>query len=447
MQIENGKAESEKRAGAVSHGSGRFQFSIFSFQSAPVSKLRFFGDLTLSRALSGALSAKLATKAPLRGVLRNTFSMRASLAVALVLACSRGACADTVQTAGARLTGDTTPREGGILVGGATVPIGEVMNVVRDTGANTIGASQAVRTTNGEIWYCSIQGLETNTLMVRGNLFGARAFGTEAVATLDFSRQNVPATMGRRGLLYREKGDPIPGTILWIREGTLAIDCPLGVLPVPRQGVIRYQFSEPVSSVPRGGEDEVGLIDGSVFRGRLSVSSNGVTLTHAALGELSAPWAATRYLLRSPPELTRLGLPAAGDSEVHGPTGAHAAPRLLDYRTGLEPRQPAQDCLTAVRMAPVTAARYRLQERKGRTAWFRAVVAPVPECRGDVRISLHVAGATIFERTLLNTNDPVMVSAELPPGEELTIKTDFGGKLLYPCGADWEDPCVVFRKE
>jgi hypothetical protein len=98
-------------------------------------------------------------------------------------------------------------------------------------------------------------------------------------------------------------------------------------------------------------------------------------------------------------------------------------------------------------MQPVTVARYRLPKREGRKAWFHAVAAPVPECRGDVRISLAVAGASVGERTLTATNEPVTLSIELPPGEELTIQTDFGGKLLYPCGVDWRDPCVVFRKE
>jgi hypothetical protein len=248
-------------------------------------------------------------------------------------------------------------------------------------------------------------------------------------------------------VLYREKGEPIPGNLLWLRESVMAIDSPLGVLPVPQQGAIRYLFRDPVSGFPRDGEDELGLIDGSVFRGRLSASSNGMALAHATLGAMSVSWAAVRYIQRSPPVLTRLGLPPAGDTEVHGPAGPPAAPRLLDYRTGAERREPAPLCLTAVRMQPVTVARYRLQGREGRKAWFHAVAAPVPECRGDVRISLQVAGATAYERTLLCTNSPVAVSIDLPAGEELTIKVDFGGKLLYPCGVDWQDPCVVFRKE
>lgn len=355
--------------------------------------------------------------------------------------------ADTVQTAGAILAGEMIPRENTIRIAGATVLFSDVMTAVRDTGANTFSAVQVVRMTNGEIWCGSIVGLETNTLAFRGDLFGERAIGTEAVATLDFSRQVAPTVASKRGVLYREKGAAIPGTLLWIREGTLAIDCPLGVLPIPRQGVIRYQFKEPVSSVPRDGEDEIGLIDGSVYRGRLSLISNGLEVAHASLGRISIPWGAMRYLLRSPPGLTRLGLPAAGDVELRGPAGPPAAPRLIDYRTGLEPRQPSPACLTAVRMQPFTAARYRLQGREGRKAWFHAVVAPVPECRGDVRISLQVAGVTAYERTLLCTNDPVTASLDLPPGEELTIKVDFGGKLLYPCGADLRDPCVVFRKE
>jgi len=170
-------------------------------------------------------------------------------------------------------------------------------------------------------------------------------------------------------------------------------------------------------------------------------------MAHASLGAVSVPWSAVRYILRSPPGLMRLGQPAAGDVETRGPAGPPAAPSLLDYRTGLEPRQPSPACLTAVRMQPITVARHRLPGREGRKASFRAVVAPVPECRGDVRISLQVAGVTAYERTLLCTNSPVPVSVELPAGEELTIRVDFAGKLLYPCGVDWQDPCVVFRNE
>ena len=377
--------------------------------------------------------------------------MKARFVMMIGLACAWGACAvsraDTVQTAGDILAGEMIPREGGILIGGATVPLSEVLTAVRDAGANTISAAQAIRMVNGEIWCGSILGMETNAITFRGDLFGERTIGAEAVATLDFSRRIVPTAAGKRGMLYRERGEPIPGSLLWIREGTLALDCPLGVLPIPRQSVIRYQFKGPGVSIPRDGDDEVGLIDGSVFRGRLALVSNGLEVAHASLGKVSVPWAAMRYLLRSPPGLTRLGLPPAGDVEARGPAAPPAAPQLLDYRTGLEPRPPSPACVTAVRMRPITVARYRLQGREGRKAWFRAVVAPVPECRGDARISLQVTGASVYERTLLCTNDAMTVSIELPPGEDLTIKTDFGGKLLYPCGVDWRDPCVVFRKE
>ncbi len=337
--------------------------------------------------------------------------------------------------------------DGGLRIAGAAVPLSDVMTAVRDTGANTISSVQSVRMSNGEIWHGSILGLETNALSFRGDLFGERTISAESIATLDFTRRITPTAASMRGMLYREKGDPIPGTILWIRESTLAIDCPLGVLPIPRQGIIRYQFKPPAGSIPREGEDEIGLIDGSVFRGRLSPVSNGVEVGHASLGTVSVPWEALRYILRSPPGLMRLGPPAAGDVEARGPAGSPEAPRLLDYRTGLEPRQPSPVCLTAVRMLPITAARYRLQGREGRKAWFHAVATPIPESRSDVRISLRVAGATAYERTLLCTNSPVTVSIELPAGEELTLKADFGGKLLYPCGVDWQDPCVVFRKE
>ena len=404
MQIEKCKLKSANRAKAFSDGPGHFQISVSS-------------------------------------------GLRAWLAIAVGLVSARGAGADTVQTSGAMLEGTIEVRDCGMLIAGAAVPFSEVLTAVRDGGENTISAAQAIRMINGEIWCGSILGLETNGLAFRGNLFGERMIETEGIATLDFSRRIAPTAAGKRGMLYRGKGEPIPGSLLWIRESTLAIDCPLGVLPVPRQGVIRYQFKAPLSAVPRKEEDEVGLIDGSVFRGRLSLVSNGLDVAHASLGKVSVPWAAVRYLLRSSPELMRLGLPAAGDVETRGPDAPPAAPRFLDYRSGLEPRQPTPVCLTAVRMLPITVTRYRLQGREGRKAWFRAVVVPVPECRGDVRISLQVAGATAYARTLPCTNDALTVSIELPPGEDLTIKTDFDGKLLYPCVVDWQDPCVVFRRE
>lgn len=375
--------------------------------------------------------------------------MKTRCFILIGLACACGARsasrADTVQTAGNILTGVMSPREGAILIDGATVPLGEILTAVRDTGANTISAAQAIRMINGEIWCGSILGLETHALTFRGVLFGERMIETDAIATLDFSRLSAPTAAGKRGMLLRERGDPIPGSLLWIRENTLALDCPLGVLPVPRQGIIRYQFKAPLSSVSREAEDEVGLIDGSVFRGRLSVVSNGLEMAHAALGTVSIPWVAMRYLLRSSPDVMRLGLPATGDVETRGPDAPPPSLQLLDYRSDLEPRQPTAACLSAVRMRSITAARYRLQGREGRKAWFRAVVIPIPECRGDVRIGLQVAGAIIYEQTLLCTNAALTVSLELPPGEELTLKTDFGGKLLYPCGVDWQDPCVVFR--
>ncbi|MBM4143682.1 MAG: hypothetical protein FJ225_08850 [Lentisphaerae bacterium] len=323
----------------------------------------------------------------------------------------------------------------------------DVLTVIRDTGAGTISAPHTVRLANGEIWCCNIQGADSDALAVRGDLFGEGTVGLDAVASLDFSRCFDPAAAGRRGFLYREKGEPIPGSIMWIREGVIAIDCPLGVLPVPREGVVRYVLREPSGLLPVDGEDEIGLIDGSIFRGRLGLSTNGAEVTHRALGALPVPWAAVRHLMRSPPGLTRLGLPDAGEVAVRGPAGPVAPPRLVDYRSGFEPGRPAQRCLTALRMQPVTVARYRLPRREGKEAEFRAVAALVPGARSGVRIGLSVSGARVYEKTLSPSNASAEVSIELPAGDELAVEADFDGRFLYPCGVDWQDPCVLLRKE
>jgi len=406
MPIENGRREIENCGRAASDGPAAFQFSAFNVR----------------------------------------FSIL-SLAVAVGLLPARVAGADTVLTAGGRLEGETVPLENVILVGGASVPLNDVITVIRDTGAGTIGAPHAVRLANGEIWCCVIQGMESNTLAVRGDLFSECRIGLEYVASLDFSRRFDPAATGRRGLLYREKGEPIPGSIMWIKEGVIAIDCPLGVLPVPREGVVRYVLREPSGPLPSDGEDEIGLIDGSILRGSMRVSSNGVALTHRAPGAVTVPWAAVRHIMRSPPWLARLGLPAAGDVETRGPAGPPEPPRLVDYRSGFEPALPARPCLTALRMQPATVASFRLPRREGNKAELRAVAALVPGARSGVRIGLRVSGALVDEKTLSASNASAEVLVELPAGDELAIEVDFDGPILYPCGVDWQDACVVFRRE
>jgi len=372
-------------------------------------------------------------------------------AILVCLAGAWSACtasrADTIQTAGVRLEGETTVRERAILIGGSAVPLNGIIAVIRDTGANTFGALQAIRLRNGEIWRARILGLESNRLTVISDLFGRCTIGTESVAALDFSSSPDPGVLHRTGALYRTHGEPIPGTLLWIGEDMLAVDCPLGALTVPRVGTLYYLFEHDASPSAAGPDDEIGLIDGSIIHGRLSLGANGLEMTHAALGALSVPWAAVRYVRRSPPGLMRLGVPPAGDIAIRDPAGRPTAARLIDYRYDGERRPPMPSCLTAVRMQAGTVAQYRLPARKGQDSMFHAVAAPVTGCRGDVRIGLRVSGEIVYERLLAPTNAPVAVSIPLPPGDTLTIDVDFGGRILHPCGVDWRDPCVVFRSE
>ena len=104
------------------------------------------------------------------------------LALGLAMASTLGAGADTVQTVDARLEGTMEVRDGGMRIAGATLPLGEVLTAIRDAGANTISAAQAIRMINGELWCGSIVGMETNAVTFRGDLFGEHAIATETVA-------------------------------------------------------------------------------------------------------------------------------------------------------------------------------------------------------------------------------------------------------------------------
>ena len=71
------------------------------------------------------------------------------------------------------------------------------------------------------------------------------------------------------------------------------------------------------------------------------------------------------------------------------------------------------------------------------------VLVPVPGCRGDLDVRVEVSGRSVFNKALESDAQPQSLTLELPAGDELTIRVDFGGRIAYPCSADLGNAYVV----
>ncbi|MBM4041263.1 MAG: hypothetical protein FJ290_22400 [Planctomycetes bacterium] len=365
--------------------------------------------------------------------------------------------ADVVQAPGGRIEGKVAFAADGLQVGGKPVAWGDVLFVIRDPETRSIRAPEALRMASGEVWYAHVASLAAGKLKARLPLLGARELDAAAVRAVDFLPDLPPPEPGDRpGTLYREKGEPVPGVLMWIDEQRLAIDSPLGVLTLAREGLARYLFKRdvaqapsPVKAPPGAAEphDEVSLLDGSTLRGPAKPTKDGVELDHAVLGKVAVPGRMVRSVLRRPPTVAWLGemKPAAVNAV---PLIARAVPpEALEYPTlGGSRVWPGElVAIRGVRIEPKCTVTYRLPALPGQRVAFAAAVGAVEGMRGSVKLRLLAAGKTLAERDIAAGSKREPVTVEVPPNADLAIEVDFGPDQRFPCGIILGDPVVVGR--
>ena len=247
-----------------------------------------------------------------------------------------------------------------------------------------------------------------------------------------------PASRERNGALYREKGEHVPGKVLWLDGRRIAVASPLGVLEIPRRDATRYVFANGARpSPPRDGE-EVGLTDGSILHGRLTPARGSFELDHAVLGKLAIPDNALRSVVRRSSAviyLAELAPSATADPLVV----RSAAPQLVAY----PPSNGSPPWLKGVRVAPKAVLSYRLPSANGSKRLFRADLRPVPGARGDIRLRVLAGGRALMDEEL--ASHPASLSLELPSSADLAIEVDFGKRIRFPCGVTICDPHIVVR--
>jgi len=373
--------------------------------------------------------------------------MRRLWLVVLALAAACAARADVVQTPGGRVEGKVAFAAEGLQVGGKPVAWGDVLFVIRDPDGRSIRSPEALRMASGEVWYAHVASLSAGKLKARLPLLGERELDAGSVRAVDFVPDLSPPEPGDRpGTLYREKGEPVPGTLMWIDEQRLAMDSPLGVLTLSREGLARYLFKgAAAAAAPK--DDEVSLLDGSTLRGLAKPTKDGLEMDHAILGKVAVPGRMVRSILRRPAGVAWLGeLKPAAVNAV--PLIAKAVPpEALEYPDLGGSRVWPGELLAirGVRIEPKCTVTYRLPALPGQRLVFAATVGPVEGMRGGVRLRLLAAGKTLLERDVLPGSKREAVTAEVPRNAELAIEVDFGPAQRFPCGIVLGDPMVVGR--
>ncbi|MFP4056523.1 MAG: hypothetical protein ACLF0G_06620 [Candidatus Brocadiia bacterium] len=370
---------------------------------------------------------------------RGTDRRKTAHALAAALLAAGVAAGDVVHTLGRRLEGRLAFRQGAVEVADQRVGWDDVVLVLRQDRRRTLPAPHVVRLTRGEAWAAEIRELSGEALHVHLSLVGDRELELADVAALEFRPHLSRRLELRSGTLYRQAGEPIPGSLLWMEPQRLAIDSPLGVLTIQREGLLAYRFDRRAERAED--EDEVRLLDGTVLRCKATPGDNRLELDHPVLGHLAVPADAVRWVVRAHPQVRHVAGPSAWRVRTFPLIVQPAPPPEPVALPG--PQAPA--CLRGLRVEPRTVLRCTPPGGGGQPALFRARVAPLEGARGDAVLRLSAGGERLAEKTLGPDAGWERLRVELEGGKELTVEVDFGLRLRFPCGVVLGDPHFVSR--
>jgi len=369
-------------------------------------------------------------RAPRRRASFPSLLRRFVLLLAAALCAAGGARGDAlVQTRAERLHGRLAFRKDGLAVGGKAVGWDAVLFVIQD-GHRRHTAPHAVRLVSGEVWAADIVGLAVGRLDLRLPLSGECRVDQKLVAELVFAPLRADGRDGKPRTLYRQQGEPVPGTLIWIDATRIAMDSPLGVLKLSREGVVRYVVAE-AKAVPTG--DEVHLHDGSILRGPVAVADGRLTVAHAVLGTVNVPAAMVRAVVRRPKGVAYLAEQPFASVEAKPLVASGRRPERVTAPDA------SAGWLRGVRVWPNAKLAWRLPTG-GRPAALRMVLGLDEGCRGGARVRFAAAGRTLHEAKLAPGSGPKPVAFDVPAADALAVEVEFDEPVRFPCSVLLGDP-------
>ena len=339
-----------------------------------------------------------------------------------------------VRTTNGIMKGELVPRGDQLTIGGRVVPLQSLLSM-RNAGAAAGSSLGGIRLLNGELWPGLIQGYVNGNVQIEST-FGLRELKLSEISSLIFDG-SAPAQAEAPNTLYRLGSSPIPGKLIWIRPTDIAVDCLLGILPVPREQLARFVV-QPIDATAGSGLIEFGLDDGSIFYCKtLNIKNSQFQIQHPVLGELEIGLNRIVYLRRRTSGTVWLTRPTRTSSL--GLVGAGSKPVLRDV--GLAGGQVFQ---YALRLPALSSATYDLPAAVRQGATLRGTLVPLPNSRAKLQVSFQAAGKTVWQTKLEPGSDPVEVDLRLPSCQDFSIAVHYDGKVAVPSGVEWLDAHLLF---
>lgn len=318
------------------------------------------------------------------------------------------------------------------LAGNASIPHRDVLLVQNANELDTTSRQGAIRLRNGEVWRGKIRDLNENELGIRSEILGERKVPLSRLASMEFEAIDLDAPR-EPGHLYRRGGEPIPGELVWVRPKDIAINCPLGIIPVPREMVRRFVLAETDPDTAQG--DEIRLVDGTLLFGKTTVRGGRLVIAHEVLGELEIGWERVCFLRRKIPGLTWLETLPRTVVESIGPTLPPPPPRVIGGNK--------DDHITALRIFPHTVVRLPLPEGPHTGNTLRGQLTPVPGAKAPVEVTLLAGESVVWKKQVGPNRKPEFLSIDLSQASELTLRVEFTGPLDFPCGIELRDAHIL----
>jgi len=342
--------------------------------------------------------------------------------------------AGTVRTAEGWRSGELRIAGSKIAVDGRTVPWKSVVSVLTDEEL-AFTSPNALAMRNGEIWRGTILGLRRNTVRIRTAPFGTVDVDLQLVACLHFN--GTLRTEGKPGRIYRVEGGPISGTLAGISATALSLHSALGVFNLSRSDVSCYITAD-CDPTEQLRDDELALLDGSVYRGALTLAGNRIALEHPLLGKAQVTRAAVLYLRRHDPSWSTVLEKPWNVLASDGPLGSPDPPAILDRQTPMT-RDTPPPWIAAVRLEAETSA--SCADASDSVRVFHALVGTSSTHRGTLRAN---AGDRLLAEMQVAPGDPHREwSFDVPAGSPLHIQYGFAGAPAVPCTVLIGDPLLV----
>lgn len=337
---------------------------------------------------------------------------------------------------GKRISGPFNLKEGKITNDkNESTPFENTLSIFTNKPVNFQANADFIRLRNGESWSCKITGIEDRKINVQTSFAGTQSIPLSQIRMLEFNKKEKGPDNGKQpGTLYRIQGEPIPGKLIWIREKDIAIESPLGIIPIPRQGIRRFVVSDQ-NSEETNTRDELALTDGTRIRGNVVIDEAGdhLSVTHDIVGKLRFPLNGIHSLKRRPKNVAWLSDLRAKTYKATGPIIAPPSPKLI---------KSLKSSITSLKINPQSQIIYSVPELSPGQIIFRSTIAPGQGNRGSVVTSL----GSLNKNTTTNV-DPdskeQLVQIMIDPGSELELKVNFQGRLIFPCAIELRDAHFV----